>query len=294
MKMGATGENILKTGLGLRAEHMGEFLTERPKEVSWLEVHTENYLCAGGPRLASIESIRENYKLSLHGVALSLGSCDLVDRAQLGLRHSLIERLQPDFVSEHVSWSTFAGTYYNDLLPLPYTEEALSHLCDNIDLCQTKFRRSILLENPSNYLELSDSKIPESEFIANVAVKTGCRLLLDINNVHVSALNTGIDPKKWINDLLERVPVNVIGEIHLAGHSVVEKTSRSIVIDNHGAKICEAVWDLLRFVAAKIELPPVLIEWDTNIPDLSILFEEVKTANAIVAHSRRTRAKSPS
>ena len=262
-------------GVGLRHVHYGDFLNDGPR-VAWLEVHSENYLCPGGPRLATLEAIRHHYPLSCHGVGLSLGSAEGLDAGHLARLRSLIDRFEPGLVSEHVSWSTTGGDYLNDLLPLPYTEEALDILVRNIGQAQDALGRSILIENPSSYVTFADSTIPEWEFCAEAARRSGCGLLLDVNNIHVSARNHGYDA----HEFLDAIPGDLVGEIHIAGHADTQWDGRPVLIDDHGSKVKEAVWDLLDAALARIGPKPVLMEWDLDLPPLDTLLGEAAKAQA--------------
>ena len=262
-------------GVGLRHTHYGDFLNGGPA-VAWLEVHSENYLCPGGPRLATLEAIRQHYPLSCHGVGLSLGSAEGLDAGHLARLRTLIDRFEPSLVSEHVSWSTTGGDYLNDLLPLPYTEEALGILVRNIGQAQEALGRSILIENPSSYVTFAESTIPEWEFCAEAARRSGCGLLLDVNNIHVSACNHGYDAHEFLN----AIPGGLVGEIHIAGHANTQWDGRPVLIDDHGSTVKDAVWDLLDAALARIGPKPVLMEWDLDLPPLDTLLGEAAKAQA--------------
>ncbi len=274
-----------KAGVGLRHPHVQQFLEQRPT-VGFLEIHSENYLGVGGPRLRSLLDLRRDYDISCHGVGLSLGSAEGLNDDHLHRLRDLFLQVQPAAISEHVSWSVVDGIYVNDLLPLPYTEEALNVLCRNITKAQDVFGRPLLLENPSTYLELQSSVIPEAEFLAEMVRRTGCGLLLDLNNLYVSASNNGIDTDRWLSCLLPQS----IGEIHLAGHSKAADHS-GLLLDDHGSPVAQPVWDLFIKAVHSIGPRPVLIEWDTRIPELPALMAEMAHAqqildqiNATVAH----------
>ena len=264
------------TGVGLRPVHYRQILQERPR-VGWFEVHSENYFGAGGQPLHYLESIRDAYPLSLHGVGLSLGSAGPLDEDHLRRLGDLISRIQPGLVSEHLSWGRVGPRHLNDLLPLPYTEEALGVVCDHIDEVQERLRRQILVENISSYIQFRQSTIPEGEFIARVAQRTGCGILLDVNNLYVNEANNGIDPVAY----LDALPVSSIREIHLAGHD----RAGTLLIDTHGTRVAAPVWEL--YVQALDRFGPVatLIEWDTDIPPLEVLLDEARHA-ATVMRSR--------
>jgi uncharacterized protein (UPF0276 family) len=270
-------------GIGLRHRHMGDFLAATPPAVAWIEVHSETYLAAGGPRLKALEAIRRDRPLSCHGVGLSLGSAGGIDPAHLGRLARLYARLEPDLVSEHLAWSVEGGVYLNDLLPLPTTAEALDVVCANVQRAQEAFGRPILVENPSHYLDFAESDIPEWEFLGELARRTGCGLLLDVNNVYVSAANLGFDAAAW----LEHIPAAAVGEIHIAGHAVWQTPQGTLLIDDHGSAVDEAVWHLLDRVLARIGRRPVLVEWDTRIPPLPVLLAEAARAQTLL--ERRSR-----
>jgi uncharacterized protein (UPF0276 family) len=266
----------VRAGIGLRHPHHAEVIASEPR-AAWLEVHTENFLGGGSaPRL--LETLRHDYAVSLHGVGLSLGTADGLDREHLARVAALVRRVEPCFVSEHVSWSVSGGVYLNDLLPLPYTPEALAVLCRNVDAMQEALGGKVLMENPSTYLQFTHSTIPEWEFIAELARRTGCGLLLDVNNVYVSACNHGFDAEQYIGAM----PAEAVGEIHLAGHAVKEIGDVMLRIDDHGSAIDEAVWSLYRRTVERIGPRPTLIEWDCNIPPLAVLLDEAAKAQAIL------------
>lgn len=262
-------------GIGLRFRHHREVAAGRA-DVAWVEVHTENYM-GGGQPLAFIESIRRDRPVSLHGVGLSLGSVDGLDAAHLERIRQVADRLAPGLMSEHLSWSIAGGVYLADLLPLPRTEEALAVVCCNVDQAQAALGRQLLVENPSSYLQFAHSTIPEAEFLAAVATRTGCGILCDVNNVYVSASNHGWNASAY----LAALPASAIGEIHLAGHSVrALDGGRTIRIDDHGSRVAPEVWALFAEALARFGVVPTLIEWDTDVPDLDVLLAEAGTAAA--------------
>lgn len=262
-----------RAGIGLRFQHHRAMLDERPT-VGWLEVHTENYMGGGRP-LEYLTALRRDYPISLHGVGLSLGSAEDLDRIQLARTRRLIERIEPDLVSEHLSWSIAGGTYLADLLPLPMTEEALAVVCRHVDEVQTFLQRRILIENPSSYLRYRHSMIAEWDFLAAVADRTGCGLLCDVNNIYVSAWNHGFDARAY----LDALPVEQIGEIHLAGHRArTLESGRILRIDDHGSRVPPAVWALYGEALARFGSIPTLVEWDTNVPELPTLVAEAAEA----------------
>ena len=260
------------TGIGLRFPHQ-RFVAEQRPAAAWFEVHTENYF-GGGMRLGFLERIREHYPLSLHGTALSLGSAEGLDPEHLKRVAECAARLQPGLISEHLSFSRVAGTYCADLLPLPLTEESLAVVCRNVDAMQHALKRRVLLENPSTYLQFRHSTIPEWEFLAAVAARTGCGILCDVNNIYVSACNHGWDALAYLDGL----PADAIGEIHLAGHAECIIGGVKLLIDNHGSRVAEPVWELFDEALWRFGPKPVLIEWDTDIPEFPVLQDEAARA----------------
>lgn len=265
-------------GIGLRSPHYREILEQRPTTASWFEVHSENYFGRGGEPLFFLEKIREVYPISLHGVGVSLGSTDALDRPHLQRLKLLIDRIEPGLVSEHLSWSSFGGVFLNDLSPLPYTDETLGHLARRIDRVQGFLGRQILLENPSSYLEYLDSAYAESEFLSELSRRTGCGILLDVNNVYVSCRNHGRNAL----DYLRRIPPVSVLEIHLAGHAVNRWAGGEIAIDTHDRPVCEDVWRLYEAVLRLMGPKPVLIEWDADLPPLAVLLQEAVKAQALM------------
>ncbi|MGB8327150.1 MAG: DUF692 domain-containing protein [Steroidobacteraceae bacterium] len=266
-----------RAGIGLRARHHAEIVRERPA-IAWFEAHSENYFAPGGALPEILESIRNDYPLSLHGVGLGLGNTGPLDRGHLAALRRLIERYQPALVSEHACWGAFDGRFTNDLLPMPYTEEALRHLAARVRETQETLGREILIENVSSYLEFRSSEIPEWDFMAALASEAGCGILLDVNNIYVSAMNHGFDPVRYLN----AIPRRAVKEMHLAGHSINHVGDREIRIDTHGAHVCDAVWGLYRFAVGRFGAIPTLIEWDTDIPALHVLQAEAARADAIL------------
>jgi len=263
-------------GIGLRAPHVGELLATRPA-VPWLEVHPENYM-SGGPALVLLEAVRREYPVSLHGVGLSVGTAEDIDARHMSRLRSLVDRLEPCLVSEHLSWSTAGGAYLNHLLPLPYTDETLGVVADHIDEVQNALGRRILIENPSSYLRFRHSSMAEPHFLAELARRTGCGLLCDVNNIYVSAWNVGLDAGSY----LDALPVPAIGEIHLAGHAANDADGRTILIDDHGSPVTAPVWKLYQRALERFGSVPTLIEWDTDIPELSILLGEASVADRLL------------
>jgi uncharacterized protein (UPF0276 family) len=263
-------------GIGLRAPHVGELLATRPA-VPWLEVHPENYM-SGGPALVLLEVVRREYPVSLHGVGLSLGTAEDIDARHLSRLRSLVDRLEPCLVSEHLSWSTAGGAYLNHLLPLPYTDETLGVVADHIDEVQNALGRRILIENPSSYLRFRHSSMAEPHFLAELARRTGCGLLCDVNNIYVSAWNVGLDAGSY----LDALPAPAIGEIHLAGHAANDADGRTILIDDHGSPVTAPVWKLYQRALERFGSVPTLIEWDTDLPELSVLLGEASVADRLL------------
>ncbi len=220
-------------------------------------------------------SVRSSYPLSLHGVGLSLGSTDPLNREHLQKLKRLVDRSEPALVSEHLSWGSIHGTHLNDLLPLPYTQEALLHMIDRIDQVQNYLGRQILIENISSYLQFTQSPLTEWDFLAALAAESGCGLLVDVNNVYVSAFNHGFDAARYLSAL----PARQVQELHLAGHARNRYADREILIDTHSAPVCDAVWDLYEFALSRFGAVPTLIEWDAEIPALDVLVAEAEKAN---------------
>ena len=265
-------------GIGLRAGHAQEFLERKPP-IGWLEVHSENYFVAGGALRAQLERVRADYPLSLHGVGLSLGSSDALDAAHVSSLATLVRRCEPLFVSEHLAWGSHDGGHFNDLLPLPYTAESLAHMVERVDALQESLGRTVLIENISSYLQFNCSSIPEWEFLAELAGRTGCGLLLDVNNVYVNSRNHGFDPLRFI----EALPADAIREIHLAGHSTQHRAGQDLLVDTHDAPVCEAVWELFAATTRCIGARHTLVEWDASLPALDVLLGEADRALAIQA-----------
>lgn len=269
-------------GIGLRAPHVGEVIATHPA-IPWLEVHPENYM-NGGAALCALEQIRREYPISFHGVGLSLGSADALDERHLRRLTTLVERVEPALVSEHLAWSITGGAYLNHLLPLPYTEQSLDVLCRHVDQAQRALGRPILIENPSSYLRFRYSPIPEPEFLGELARRTGCGLLCDVNNIYVTAHNLGLDAVSY----LDALPAELVGEIHLAGHARNEADGQIVLIDDHGSRVASEVWQLYRGALARFGPLPTLVEWDTDIPPLAVLLDEAGAADRLIADARVT------
>jgi uncharacterized protein (UPF0276 family) len=267
--------DALSPGIGLRSPHVAEVLADRPA-AGWFEVHAENYM-KDGPALADLMLIRRDYAVSLHAVGLSLGSADGLDLGHLLRLKDLIGRLEPCLVSDHLSCSQIGGAYLNDLLPLPYTEESLDLFCGHVDRVQETLKRALLIENPSSYLQYRHSSMSETEFLVELVRRTGCKLLCDVNNVYVSAHNLGFDAGAY----LAALPRLAVAEIHLAGHTRAETDDGVVLIDSHNDLVSDAVWDLYAAASAMFPRAPSLVEWDSDLPELSVLLAEAKRANDV-------------
>jgi len=264
-------------GVGLKGEHRGEFITSKP-ELGWVEIHAENYLGQDALGLKQLQTIRHDYHVSVHGVGLSLGSVDPINFDHLRAYKKLIERIDPFLVSEHLSWSSFGGAFLNDLLPLPYTEEAFQIVSKNVTIVQDFLQRKILIENPSIYVAPAGNEMDEVDFLKRLSRKTGCGILLDVNNVYVTSENLGLNADRYI----ERMLSADVEEIHLAGHARREFEGRTILIDDHGSAPTAPVWDLFYKAVNFLGPRPTLIEWDNNVPALSILLKETRKADEIL------------
>ena len=259
-------------GIGLRFPHHAAFLQARPT-VAWVEVHSENYL--NGPALAVLDAVRADYPVSLHSVGLSLGSAQGIDRRHLARIADLAKRIDPGLMSEHLAWGAVDHVFLADLLPLPLTEESLDVVCGNVELIQEALGRSILIENPSTYLQFHHSTIPEPEFLSVLAKRTGCGLICDINNIFVSCTNHGWDPERYLRALSDAA----IGEYHLAGHGPAADIAETLLLDTHDRPVATAVWKLFETALRIIGPRPTLIEWDAAIPELPVLLGEAALAD---------------
>ena len=272
-----------RSGTSFKPEHLPSILAEGSR-TGFFEVHAENYMGAGGPPHRALETLRRDHTLSIHGVCMSIGGAQPLDRAHLGRFRDLIARYQPALVSEHLAWSTHGDTFFNDLLPLPYTEGTLRSVCDHIDQVQEAIRRPILLENPSTYLVFAESTMTETDFIREVTRRTGCGLLLDINNVFVSATNLGFSASQYLSEF----PLLKVGEIHLAGHaSQNDGAGAPLMIDSHDRPVSNEVWALFETVISEFGPVPTLIEWDSQVPVWSVLNAEAAAAQAILDRYHR-------
>jgi len=269
-----------RAGIGLRAEHHAVIRATRP-DVGWLEAHSENYFSSGDASHHALMELCQHYPISLHGVGLSVGGTDPLDREHLANLRGAIDRYQPALVSEHLSWSSAGGRHTNDLLPLPYTHEALRHVASRVDEIQEALSRSLLIENVSSYLEFRGAEMTEWEFLATLSSRTGCGILLDVNNIYVSARNHGFDAR----DYLDGIPRAAVGEIHLAGHSTRQLEGRTLLVDTHNALVCEEVWHLYSQAVARFGAVPALIEWDMDLPDIEVLVAEAHRADRIAGET---------
>jgi len=274
------------TGVGFKPVHLSDILAS-PQPVGFFEVHAENYMGAGGPPHAQLTALRERHALSVHGVGLSIGSMRPLDRAHLARLKRLCDRYQPESFSEHLAWSSHDEVFLNDLLPLPYTDATLARIIEHVDEVQTVLGRQMLLENPATYIRFSESTIPEVDFLNQVAEHTGCGLLLDINNVFVSARNHASEPLAY----LDSFPLDRVREIHLGGHAEeTDDVGAPLLIDTHGSPISAAVWALYKHVIARAGAVATLIEWDNDIPDWPTLRAEATMAQDVLSTASRLSA----
>ena len=271
-----------QAGIGLRTPHFEALAASRPA-LSFVEVHSENYFADGGPALEWLERFRADYAVSLHGVALSLGSVDRLDAGHLDRLAGLIDRIEPALVSEHLCWSRIGARHLGELLPLPYSPESLAIVCARVDEAQERLGRRLLVENVSAYLRYRESTIPEGEFVAEVARRTGCGVLLDVNNAFVNAQNHGTDARAF----LAAIDPATVGEIHLAGP---ERTEDGL-IDSHGTRVLPEVWELYEETIVRLGPVPTIVEWDTNLPPLEVLLGEAQAASAILARAGESRSR---
>ncbi len=267
-------------GVGLKNQHFSDVLQKRP-DLAFLEVHAENFMSPGGAHHRYLEEITQYYLLSVHGVGLSLGSAGGLDAKHLRCFKDLVNRYDPALVSEHLSWSVEGGYYLNDLLPLPLNYESLSVVADNVKRVQDAVGRQLLVENPSAYMALVETDIPEPEFLAKLVHLTGCGLLLDVNNVFVSGSNMGWDTGQYLNT----IPAEAIGEIHLAGHTVKDIEGTVFRIDDHGSSVSDEVWGYFEQLVKRIGARPTLIEWDNDIPAFDVLMTEAQKARVLIQSS---------
>ena len=274
-----------RAGVGLKSRHFRDVLETRP-DIGFFEVHAENFMVDGGPFHHYLGKIREIYPLSLHGVGLSIGAEGPLDAAHLDRLAALIERYQPAQFSEHLAWSTHGGRFFNDLLPVPYDSATLDRVCEHVDRVQDRLQCRMQLENPSTYVEYTASTMSESQFLREIVRRTGCGLLLDVTNVHVSCTNHGRDALAFIDDL----PLDAVGEIHLAGYaSDLDGAGAPLLIDSHGAPVDEQVWRLYRRVIARLGTTPTLVEWDNDVPPLATVVALARRADNLMVHRATPR-----
>ncbi|WP_439617658.1 MNIO family bufferin maturase [Shinella sp.] len=275
-----------RAGVGFKPEHFADILSA-PEPIGFFEVHAENYMGAGGPPHAQLGKLREDNALSIHGVGLSIGSMQPLDREHLARLKVLCDRYQPESFSEHLAWSTHDSVFLNDLLPLPYTEETLVRVVEHVDQVQDALKRQMLLENPATYLLFEESTIEETVFLAEIARRTGCGLLLDVNNVFVAATNHNLDA----GDYIARFPLEAVREIHLSGHSeTVDDLGAALLIDSHDTPVKDPVWALYETVIGRIGPVASLVEWDNDVPAWPVLRDEAMAAQRILDTAARQRA----
>ena len=268
-----------QAGIGLKFQHINEIVETNPP-IAWVEVHAENFMSDGGPSIEALARIRRNTPVSIHGVGLSIGGAEPLDKDHLNRLKHLVERVEPGLVSEHLAWCTSDGRFLNDLLPVPYDEKSLATVVDHVNQTQDLLSRTILIENPSLYVGYKCSNIAEPDFLNELAKRTGCGLLLDLNNIFVSGSNLSFDPTTY----LKNIDLKLVREIHLAGHHTRLLGDQSILIDDHGSPVCAKVWDLYKLALCDTIAIPTLIEWDNNIPALAVLLGEAQRAQQIMSN----------
>lgn len=267
-----------RPGVGYKPQHFAAIMAD-PGPIGWLEIHAENYMGDGGRPLAQLRHLAAQFPISVHGVGLSIGGADALDRDHLARLRHLCDWLNPASFSEHLAWSTHDGTYLNDLLPLPYTDATLARVCDHVDQVQAALGRRMLLENPSSYLAFAETTMSEVDFLTEIAGRTGCGLLLDVNNVYISAINQRVDPMATINAF----PLDLVGEVHLGGHDQDRAEDGAILlIDSHARPVVDPVWALYAAVIAKGGARPTLIEWDNDVPEWPVLAAEAALAARVL------------
>ncbi len=277
-----------RAGVGLKACHYDDILENKP-DLGWFEIHAENYMGAGGLPHHALGQIRDNYPLSCHGVGLSIGSAQGLDPEHLDRLKTVVERYEPGLVSEHLAWSTHDTGFLNDLLPVPYTADTVACVSEHIDQVQTHLGRQMLLENPSTYVAFAESEMSEIAFLKEIIARTGCGLLLDVNNVFVSATNQGYSPEEYLAEF----PVDAVGEIHLGGHADdTDDDGQTLLIDAHDRAVAAQVWQLYEDLIGRIGQRPTLVEWDNEVPAWPVLFSEAQRADAILAKKAGTGANS--
>jgi uncharacterized protein (UPF0276 family) len=276
----------LTAGVGFKAKHFGE-IAEARQPIGFFEVHAENYMGAGGAPHAQLTALRGDYAISIHGVGLSIGSMQPIDRDHLLRLKLLCDRYEPESFSEHLAWSSHGEFYFNDLLPLPYTDETLARVVEHIDQVQTTLHRQMLLENPSTYLQFTESSIPEVEFLSEISRRSGCALLLDVNNVFVQAKNHQTSAREYLHDY----PLDKVREIHLAGHDEqTDDVGAPLLIDAHGTPVAEPVWTLYEETIARTGPVATLIEWDNDVPAWPVLRAEAGKAQILLDRAHRVAA----
>lgn len=289
MNLQPQDRNTAAVGIGLKSMHLAQILGGPRVDLDFFEVHAENYMSAGGPMLDRLERIRERHALSIHGVGLSIGGPDALDSAHLARLKRLLQRFEPQWFSEHLAWSSHGGHFFNDLLPLPYTEATLARVCAHVDQVQDVLGRRLLLENPSTYLAFEESSFEEADFISQVQRRTGCGLLLDVNNVHVSAVNHG----RCASSYLQALPLDQVGEIHLAGFAEdTDAAGERLLIDHHGAPVAREVWALYSEAIALTGEVPTLIERDNEVPAFEVLQQEAWQARVAMRAAARQPLRS--
>lgn len=275
----ATADTIDKTtiGVGFKHDHVDDIL-ENSGDVGFLEVHAENYMGDGGHPHRILECVRQDFPISLHGVCMSLGGYAPLDKDHLKRFAALVKRYQPGLVSEHLAWATHDDIFYNDLLPLPYTEKTLNRVCEHVSQMQDAIGRTICLENPATYVVFSNSTIAETDFLRAIVERTGCQLLLDLNNVFISATNHNFSATQY----LERFPLHAVGEIHLAGHTAqTDDAGEPLLIDSHNRPVSHDVWRLYKILLHSRGPAPTLVEWDSDLPEWSVLRSEAAQAKKV-------------
>ncbi|MBS1302932.1 DUF692 domain-containing protein [Loktanella sp. SALINAS62] len=272
-------------GIGFKRSHY-DALRTTPNRLGFIEVHAENYMGDGGPPHAQLDALRRDYALSVHGVGLSIGGAGPLDTDHLARLKRVCDRYDPESFSEHLAWSSHNDAFLNDLLPLPYDDQTLATVCDHIDRLQDVIGRRMLLENPSTYVTFESSTLAETDFLHAIVGRTGCGLLLDVNNVFVSCTNHRADPRAYLADF----PLAAVGEIHLGGHDAEDLPSGPLLIDSHGAAVADPVWTLYAETVAMTGPRPTLIEWDNDVPDLPVLLAEADRAATILDGVRHARA----
>lgn len=276
-----------RAGVGYKPQHLDDIL-QNPSQVSWLEIHAENYMGDGGRPIAQLKHLAEIYPISCHGVGLSIGGEGTLDTAHLARLKHLVDWLNPALFSEHLAWSTHETQYFNDLLPVPYTQATATRVAAHVDQVQNTIGRKMLLENPSTYCAFDESDMSEVDFLSEIVAQSSCGLLLDINNVFVSATNQKFAPK----DYIDAYPLEHVGELHLGGHEQdADDHGEVLLIDSHSRPVVDPVWDLYEYTVQKAGLRPTLIEWDNDVPDWATLANEVAQADSILAQNQLVAAQ---